>query len=295
MKKLSITLAGTTLALSLLVAGCGEQGSSYKKLQNSYDSLLLQSSQDKQELNEALSLIGQVEEDIARVAEAENRVRVGSTNGDLNATAKDRLLSDIEFLNKTLQENKERLSRQEAQLKQKDINVSALSKKIKSLQAQITEKESVISNLQAQLAGLGAQVQRQDSIIGDLNEARQVQETTIALQDQKLAKQNTEMHTAYYCFGTQAELKDQKILAGGGLFSKLKVMPEGFNRDYFMAIDTRSVSSIALFAKRALLRTDHPASSYRFDTDSDGNKTLKILDTKEFWSKGKYLVIEVEP
>lgn len=295
MKKLSITLAGTTLALSLLVAGCGEQGSSYKKLQNSYDSLLLQSSQDKQELNEALSLIGQVEEDIARVAEAENRVRVGSTNGDLNATAKDRLLSDIEFLNKTLQENKERLSRQEAQLKQKDINVSALSKKIKSLQAQITEKESVISNLQAQLAGLGAQVQRQDSIIGDLNEARQVQETTIALQDQKLAKQDTEMHTAYYCFGTQAELKDQKILAGGGLFSKLKVMPEGFNRDYFMAIDTRSVSSIALFAKRALLRTDHPASSYRFDTDSDGNKTLKILDTKEFWSKGKYLVIEVEP
>lgn len=295
MKKVSFALAGAALALSLFAVSCAEQGSSYKKLQNSYDSLLLQSKQDKQDLNEALTLISEVEADIARVAETENRIQMGATSGDLNASTKDQLRSDIEFLNKTLQENKERLAQQEKMLKQKDINVSALTKKIQSLQAQISEKENVISQLQQQLAGLSAQVAHQDSIIGDFSEAQRNNETTIALQDQKIARQDAQLHTAYYCFGTSAELKEQKILAGGGLFSKLKVMPEGFNRDYFMAIDTRSVSSIALFAKRALLRTDHPASSYRFDTDSDGNKTLKILDTKEFWSRGKYLVIEVEP
>lgn len=295
MKKLSFALAGATLALSLFATSCGEKGSSYTKLQNSYDSLLLQSNQDKQDLNEALSLISEVEADIARVAETENRIQMGAAQGDLNANTKDQLRSDIEFLNKTLQENKQRLAEQEKLLKKKDINVSSLTKKIQSLQTQITEKEAVIGQLQQQLAGLGAKVAQQDSMIGNLSEAKNINETTIALQDQKLAKQDAQLHTAYYCFGTASELKEQKILAGGGLFSKLKVMPEGFNRDYFMAVDTRSVSSIALFAKRALLRTDHPTSSYRFDTDSDGNKTLRILDSKDFWSKGKYLVIEVEP
>lgn len=295
MKKVSFALLSATIALSLVATGCGDQSSSYKKLQNSYDSLLIQSNQDKQDLNEALTLISEVEADIARVAETENRIHVGANNGDLNANTKDQLSSDIEFLTKTLQENKERLAKQEKMLKQRDINVGALTKKLQSLQAQITEKEAVISELREQLAGLGAKVTLQDSLIGDLSETQRASQTTIALQDQKLAKQDAELHTAFYCFGTAKELKEQKILAGGGLFSKLKVLPEGFNKDYFMAIDTRSVSSIALFAKRAMLRTDHPTNSYRFDTDAEGNKMLKIIDSKAFWSRGKYLVIEVEP
>ena len=295
MNKLSFVLAGATIALAVLTTSCGEQGSSYKKLQNSYDSLLLQNSQDKQDLNEALDLINEVEANIAQVADAENRIAMGAAQGDLNESTKDKLRSDIQFLTQTLQENKQRLAQQEKLLKDKDINVSSLTKKIQNLQAQITEKETVIAQLQQQIAGLGAQVALQDSVIGDLKETQSVNKTTIAMQDQKLNKQDALLHTAYYCFGTASELKEQNILAGGGLFSKLKVMPDGFNKDYFMAVDTRSVSSIALFAKKALLRTNHPSSSYRFDTDGDGNKTLRILDPKEFWSKGKYLVIEVEP
>ena len=105
--------------------------------------------------------------------------------------------------------------------------------------------------------------------------------------------QDKALHTAYYCFGTSKELKEQKILSGGGLFSKSKVLQSGFNKDYFISIDIREVKEIPLFASKAKLKSNHPEGSYEFVEDEDGNLTLKINDEKAFWSLGKYLVIEV--
>lgn len=51
-----------------------------------------------------------------------------------------------------------------------------------------------------------------------------MQETTIALQDRKIAQQEAQLYTGYYCFGTISELKEQNILSGGGLFSRTKVL-----------------------------------------------------------------------
>lgn len=61
------------------------------------------------------------------------------------------------------------------------------------------------------------------------------------LNPKKLNAQDKALHTAYYCFGTSKELKEQKILSGGGLFSKSKVLQSGFNKDYFISIDIREV------------------------------------------------------
>ena len=70
-------------------------------------------------------------------------------------------------------------------------------------------------------------------------------------------------------------------------------MQSGFNKDYFISIDIREVKEIPLFAGKAKLKSNHPEGSYEFTKDEDGNLTLKITDTKAFWSLGKYLVIEV--
>ena len=103
-------------------------------------------------------------------------------------------------------------------------------------------------------------------MVASLNEDVEDLSTTTAAQSEKLQEQDKQLHTAYYCFGTAKELKDQKILSGGGLFAKSKVLQSGFN---------------------------HPEGSYEFVKDEDGNMTLKITDEKAFWSLGKYLVIEV--
>lgn len=289
------TLAGVSVALSLMVAGCtGNKGSSYDKLKTSYDSLLMQSDKNQADLNEAIGIINEVEGNLSQIADAEHRVQADALKGELNQSQKQRIMDEISLLRQTLQENKQNLVQQQEKLKRSGINIAALDKKISLLTSQIAEKDQMIQSLQADLESARGMIARQDSLITEQSEKGAVSEATIAIQNKRLQDQDAALHRAYYCFGTLSELKEENIIKGGGLFSKAKVLPEGFNQDYFKQVDTRDLTTIALFAAKAHLRTQHPASSYHFEKDADGNQTLVIDNQKDFWSRSKYLVVEVE-
>ena len=283
------------MALSLMVVGCtGNKGSSYEKLKTSYDSLLMQSDKNQADLNEAIGIINEVESNLSQIADAEHRVQADALKGELNQSQKQQIMDEISLLRQTLQENKQNLAQQQEKLKRSGINIAALNKKIDLLSSQIAEKDQMIQSLQADLESARGMIARQDSLITEQTEKGAVNEATIAIQNKKLQAQDAALHQAYYCFGTLSELKEENIIKGGGLFSKAKVLPEGFNQDYFKQVDTRDLTTIALFAAKAHLRTQHPASSYHFEKDADGNQTLVIDNQQEFWSLSKYLVVEVE-
>lgn len=289
------TIAGVSLALSLMVVGCtGNKGSSYDKLKTSYDSLLMQSDKNQADLNEAIGIINEVESNLNQIADAEHRVQADALKGELNQSQKQQIMDEISLLRQTLQENKQNLAQQQEKLKRSGINIAALNKKIDLLSSQIAEKDQMIQSLQADLESARGMIARQDSLITEQTEKGAVNEATIAIQNKKLEAQDAALHQAYYCFGTLSELKEENIIKGGGLFSKAKVLPEGFNQDYFKQVDTRDLTTIALFAAKAHLRTQHPASSYHFEKDADGNQTLVIDNQQDFWSRSKYLVVEVE-
>ena len=289
------TIAGVSVALSLMVVGCtGNKGSSYDKLKTSYDSLLMQSDKNQADLNEAIGIINEVESNLSQIADAEHRVQADALKGELNQSQKQQIMDEISLLRQTLQENKQNLAQQQEKLKRSGINIAALNKKIDLLSSQIAEKDQMIQSLQADLESARGMIARQDSLITEQTEKGAVNEATIAIQNKKLQAQDAALHQAYYCFGTLSELKEENIIKGGGLFSKAKVLPEGFNQEYFKQVDTRDLTTIALFAAKAHLRTQHPASSYHFEKDADGNQTLVIDNQKDFWSRSKYLVVEVE-
>ena len=289
------TIAGVSVALSLMVVGCtGNKGSSYDKLKTSYDSLLMQSDKNQADLNEAIGIINEVESNLNQIADAEHRVQADALKGEPNQSQKQQIMDEISLLRQTLQENKQNLAQQQEKLKRSGINIAALNKKIDLLSSQIAEKDQMIQSLQADLESARGMIARQDSLITEQTEKGAVNEATIAIQNKKLQAQDAALHQAYYCFGTLSELKEENIIKGGGLFSKAKVLPEGFNQDYFKQVDTRDLTTIALFAAKAHLRTQHPASSYHFEKDADGNQTLVIDNQQEFWSRSKYLVVEVE-
>lgn len=289
------TIAGVSVALSLMVVGCtGNKGSSYDKLKTSYDSLLMQSDKNQADLNEAIGIINEVESNLSQIADAEHRVQADALKGELNQSQKQQIMDEISLLRQTLQENKQNLALQQEKLKRSGINIAALNKKIDLLSSQIAEKDQMIQSLQADLESARGMIARQDSLITEQTEKGAVNEATIAIQNKKLEAQDAALHQAYYCFGTLSELKEENIIKGGGLFSKAKVLPEGFNQEYFKQVDTRDLTTIALFAAKAHLRTQHPASSYHFEKDADGNQTLVIDNQQEFWSRSKYLVVEVE-
>ena len=199
----------------------------------------------------------------------------------------------MQLISETLKKNKETISQLEDKLKKSGIQSAALRKTISRLSSELDQKATMIVALQEDLAKKNVRIQELDEMVSSLNEDVENLATTAAAQSEKLGEQDKALNTAYYCFGTAKELKDQKILSGGGLFSKSKVLQSGFNKDYFISVDVREVKEIPLFAAKAKLKSNHPEGSYEFVKDEDGNLTLNITDPKTFWSLGKYLVIEV--
>lgn len=289
MKKLLLACTCATLLVS-----CGQNSAEYKKLKAENDSLKIENTKATSEMNEILSTLNDVEADIQSIRDAENYLNLQQqTGGEFSKSNREQIKQNMQLISKTLKKNKETISQLEDKLKKSGIQSAALRKTISRLSSELDQKATMIVALQEDLAKKNVRIQELDEMVSSLNEDVENLATTAAVQSEKLNEQDKALNTAYYCFGTAKELKDQKILSGGGLFSKSKVLQSGFNKDYFISVDVREVKEIPLFAAKAKLKSNHPEGSYEFVKDEDGNLTLNITDPKTFWSLGKYLVIEV--
>jgi len=289
MKKLLLACTCATLLVS-----CGQNSAEYKKLKAENDSLKIENTKATSEMNEILSTLNDVEADIQSIRDAENYLNLQQqTGGEFSKSNREQIKQNMQLISETLKKNKETISQLEDKLKKSGIQSAALRKTISRLSSELDQKTTMIVALQEDLAKKNVRIQELDEMVSSLNEDVENLATTAAVQSEKLNEQDKALNTAYYCFGTAKELKDQKILSGGGLFSKSKVLQSGFNKDYFISVDVREVKEIPLFAAKAKLKSNHPEGSYEFVKDEDGNLTLNITDPKTFWSLGKYLVIEV--
>ena len=289
MKKLLLACTCATLLVS-----CGQNSAEYKKLKAENDSLKIENTKSSSEMNEILSILNDVEADIQSIRDAENYLNIQQqTGGEFSKSNREQIKQNMQLISETLKKNKETINQLEDKLKKSGIQSSALKKTINRLSSELDQKATMIVALQEDLAKKNVRIQELDEMVSSLNEDVESLATTAAAQSEKLGEQDKALNTAYYCFGTSKELKDQKILSGGGLFSKSKVLQSGFNKDYFISVDIREVKEIPLFAAKAKLKSNHPEGSYEFIKDEDGNLTLNITDPRAFWSLGKYLVIEV--
>lgn len=289
MKKLLLACTCATLLVS-----CGQNSAEYKKLKAENDSLKIENTKSSSEMNEILSILNDVEADIQSIRDAENYLNIQQqTGGEFSKSNREQIKQNMQLISETLKKNKETINQLEDKLKKSGIQSAALKKTINRLSSELDQKATMIVALQEDLAKKNVRIQELDEMVSSLNEDVESLATTAAAQSEKLNEQDKALNTAYYCFGTSKELKDQKILSGGGLFSKSKVLQSGFNKDYFISVDIREVKEIPLFAAKAKLKSNHPEGSYEFVKDEDGNLTLNITDPRAFWSLGKYLVIEV--
>lgn len=291
MKKLLLPL----LAVALMVASCGKNSSEYKDLKSENDSLKLQHEQVVKEYDDALTLINDVQDGLGKMKDAENYLKVQGAQGkELTPSAREKIVGDMKLISETLQKNKENLDKLNAMVKNGRIQSAQIKKTIERMMAELEEKTKTIADLQAQLqqkdVKIGELVAQTETLTGQVSNLSQ--ET--AKQKEEIASQDKTMNTAWYVFGTKAELKKQSVITGGGLFKKADVMKKEFSKEYFIAIDVRNTKSIELFSKKAKFLTTHPAGSYILEKDNSGMLILKITDYKAFWSVSRYLVIQVD-
>lgn len=281
-----LVLAFTCIAV--LFSACDNKKSAeMQALQQENDSLKLVATKGGAEMEELLGLLNEIDDNFQKIKAAENYLTVQSAkSGELTPSTKDRINDDMKLIAEILTKNKEQIAKLQSQLKSSGVQSSELKRLIDKLQTEMEEKTATITELQQQLA-------QRDSRIAELDEVVAALSVRSSIQDAVIEDQDAALNTAYFCFGTSKELKDEKILTGGG-FSAEKALQPGFNKDYFTQIDIRKVTQIPLQAKKAKLKSTHPEGTYEFVTDPETKSlTFKILDVKEFWSIGKYLVIEV--
>ena len=275
------------LCLLALVA-CNDSKKAEERAQHERDSLMQVIDEKEMELNDIMGSINEVQEGFRLINEAEGRITVA--NGNPEATSSREVIREnLAFIQQTMQQNRDKIAQLREKLKTTSVNVEKLTKTIENLTAQLDEQNRRVQELEAQLAEKDIQIAEQGEQINALNENVSNLSADNQQKQETIQAQDKDLHSAWFVFGTKAELKEQKILQKGDVLKA-----SDFNRDYFTKIDTRIDKEIKLYSKSAEILTNHPSGTYTLAKDAKGQYVLKITDPAKFWSVSKYLVIQVK-
>lgn len=259
-----------------------------KRAAQERDSLMQVIDAKDSELNEIMGTLNEIQDGFKRINEAEGRITVA--DGDLeSATSKEVIRENMQFIQDALAQNKEMIAKLKDKLRTSSINSDKLKQTVNKLSKELEEQIIKIKDLEKQLAEKDILIAQQGAAIDSLNTNVEQLTAENANKSQTVAEQDKMLNTAWYVFGTKAELKEQKILKNGD------VLQSGdFNKDYFTKIDIRYDKVLNLYSKSAKLLTNHPEGSYAIKKDKNNQCYLQITNPAEFWSVSKYLVVQVK-
>ncbi len=283
MKKLALL----TLCVAASFASC-DMGGGKSALKAENDSLMLALSERNIELDQIMGTFNEIQEGFQAINEAENRVDLQAQSGE-GVSPTQKIKDDLEFIAKTMADNKTQIAKLQKQLKNSTYNSVQLKKAIANLQAQLEEKTLQIKSLQEELAAKNIRIAELDNAVEGLTTDVENLSAENEAQSKTVAAQDKALNAAWFVFGTKAELKQQKILKSGDVLKDSE-----FNKGYFTQIDIRKDKTIELFSKGAKLLTTHPEGSYELVKDAKGQYVLNITKPNEFWSVSRYLVIQVK-
>lgn len=284
MKKLFI------LALSVVtLASCDQFGKgSAEQAMRERDSLMQIINQRDDELDEIMGAINEVQEGFRRINEAEGRVTIANGQPE-GASTRSIITENMQYIQQAMQQNREMIAQLQDKLKKSNVNAKSLERTIHGLQEQLEAQGQRIQELEAQLAEKDILIAEQGDQIDNLSENVNSLTQENRLKSETMAAQDKDLHTAWFVFGTKAELKEQKILKDGDVLKTAD-----FNKDYFTQCDIRVMKEIKLYSKSAQILTTHPAGSYTLQKDEKGEYVLRITEANKFWSVSKFLVIRVK-
>ena len=276
-----------TVAIVLIFTGCGGNKVQEDSRDVVYDSLQQIISQKNAELNDIMGTFNDIQEGFREINMAQGRVNLNGIASE--KMSKEDIMENISFIQRTMQLNRERIARLQQQLKSSSLNADKLSATIEGLTLQLNEKQKQIDQLEAQLKDKDLVIEKQGKEITRLNDNVGQLTASDAAKAEALQKQDKEMHTAWYVFGTKKELKSQGILKSSDVLKS-----SDFNKNYFTRIDIRVVKSIKLYSKNVELLTSHPSDSYSLERDAQKQYILYINNPDAFWSVSHYLVMLVK-
>ena len=277
------------LLIPVFVASCGREAKKKaEELQARTDSLMNQTMQKDEAINEFVRSINDIQSTLDTIKMKENVINLSTERGgELKQTAKDQIKTDIQTIYSMMLKNKDQLAKLSKKLKAANMKVDELQKMVTRLEKDIASKSAEIEELRGSLAKINIKFEAATLKIDTLSKTVNEQGQKINNQTQTIASQEEALNTAYYVIGTSKDLKKN------GVVKKSDVLAD-FNKELFTKIDIRKTIEISILSKKAKILSSHPSTSYKFTGDKKIIQSLQILEYKAFWSNSKYLVIMVD-
>lgn len=285
------------LVMSLLIVmavSCNvERSEKYQTLLAERDSLYTEAMAAKGGFDQALNTINEIESALESVRAQENIIMMENQEGNTN-----KAVSEINAIQQTLQENRNKINDLEKQLAAQGTKSKALNQTVSRLKKQLEEKDVFIANLKEelqqsreQIATLNEQVSDLNNNINELNSNLDVMSVQNAAQQATIENQDAMLNTVWVCIDTQQALVEKGVVSKGGLFQASEISKQGFDQSKFMKGDKRDLDIIPLECKRFKIMTSHPENSYQINDGEQDTKILQIIDKEAFWSMSNYLVV----
>ena len=285
------------LFVALLATSCDvERSEKYQALVAERDSLYTEAVAAKGGFDNALNTINEIEAALESVRAQENIILMENQEGNTN-----KAVNEINAIQQTLQENRQKIEKLEKQLAEQGANSKALNQTVSRLKKQLEEKDTYITNLKdelqqsrKQIATLNEQVSDLSENINELNSNLDVMAVQNAAQQATIESQDVMLNTVWVCIATQQALVEKGIVSKGGLFQSSEISKQGFDKSQFLQGNKRDLEIIPLNTKKAKIMTNHPEGSYQINEVDGGSLTLQILDKDAFWSISNYLVVSIK-
>ncbi len=278
-----LKLCAATLVLLTACKNDPTQSEEYKQLQQDNAAVSEESGLKDSTINDMFGAFNRITENLRLIREKQGLLPSGSQSVEGGATMEQGIVGDLRAIDSLLNVNRKIIARMKKSSAADDARLSELAKTIASLEQSIGDKDKEIGAIKEQLASTNASLASMIQMYQD--------------KEQQANLQQTELNMAWYCVGTQKELRDNNILSkeGGviGIGSVNKLKTTDLNKAYFKEIDLTKVNAIPLDAKKAKVITTHPAGSYEL-VGTDRVTGLTIKDPAAFWSLSKYLVVQVD-
>jgi len=267
---------------------CGREAKKKaEELQAKTDSLMSQTLQKDEAINEFVRSINEIQGTLDTIKMKENIINLSTDRGgELKMSAKEQIKNDIQSIYSLMEKNNQTIASLSKKLKNANMKVDELQKMVDRLTKDNAQKAMDIEDLRAKLTKLNIVIETANLKIDTLSKTVKSQGQKLQDQTQTIAAQDAALNTAYYVIGNSKELKKSGVVKSGDILAD-------FNKALFTKIDIRKVTEISILSKKAKILSNHPSSSYKFNGDKKLIQSLQILDYKAFWANSKYLVIVV--
>lgn len=264
------------------------------RLKAKNDSLMMAGSSKDANLVEFVDAFNAIQSNLDSIKQKEKIIDKEAKAGfEIKGDRKEQIQSDINYIYSLLQKNRLLVADLSAKLKKSNAHVAQLEKMIENLNKQIAEKDVQMASLKEELNKQNVKVQNLTTEVSNLNTNVSNLSSENKAKQKVIEDKTAELNTAYYIIGTVKELKDKGIITKEGFLGTAKDVSNNIDKSLLTKVDITTVKNIPIMKKKATVVSTHPASSYKIEGEKTA-ENLVILNSAEFWSLSKVLVISVK-